>query len=301
MNKNFKWIGQTDDGKQVILNRFQGEFRLMPGISSAAESDAWIAAHQDRAVCGVVLDVETTGLNRATDQVIEIGVRQFWFDRETGHLVKIGEGYSAMQDPGRPIPARVTQVTGIRTLDVQGRNIDWKRVDQLISAADLVLAHNASFDRPFIDRNLPSSRKKQWGCTLSQVDWLAKGYTASKLEMLTVYHGYFCDAHRALEDADSTLHLMSHGVPDSGQTYLVELLKNASREKATVVAAGAPFHTKDDLRLRGYRWDATERCWKRQIFRDQLDNEVVWLESSVYQGSFKGRVDEISAIDQFKA
>ncbi len=54
----------------------------------------------------VSLDIETTGLDPVKDTIIEIGAVKF-----NGNRVE--SEYSQLVNPGRPIPALITQLTGI--------------------------------------------------------------------------------------------------------------------------------------------------------------------------------------------
>ncbi len=283
-----------DGGETVVLRRFQGEFRLGEPPEHPADLRR-----------GVALDCETTGLDPGTDEVLEIGVRPFTFDRTTGRLVSVESGYAALQDPGFPIPPGVTRLTGITDADVAGQAIDWARVRSLLEATDIVLAHNARFDRAFVDPRVGNPRKV-WGCSQTQVDWAGHGYSSAKLELLSVWHGFFVDAHRALDDADALLHLVSHPVDGpaadgaGAPTYLRELLDNARKPARRVIAAGAPFETKDALKSRRYRWDPDARAWWREVEEDAWPEEQAWLASQVYGGTFRGRTHKISPFDRFR-
>lgn len=293
---NFDWVGKSVDGATVILRKFTGDFK---GASYATPE--WLAAHADRVRIGAVIDVETTGLNKKSDVVIEIGVRQFLFNKITGELLKAGDSYSAFQDPGRPLSDEIKRLTGLNDEMLKGHTIDWNKVDRLLAESNIIIAHNASFDRPFIERNSTVSPTKSWGCSVKQVDWTSKGYPSQKLEILSIFHGYFVDAHRALHDADALLHLLSHADAQSRKPYLDELLRNARRPLVKVVASHAPFESKDFLKERGYSWDTTGRVWHKMIFKETLETEVAWMESIVYNGTFRGSTVEIAIVDNFKS
>jgi DNA polymerase-3 subunit epsilon len=81
---------------------------------------------------------------------------------------------------------------------------------------------------------------------------------------------------------------------------LHELLEKADQPYVKVVAASSPFESKDLLKARGYRWDPIARVWQRLILSSQLTEEVSWLESSVYRGTFRGITEEIPALNNFK-
>src|SRR5947208_2705266 len=48
---------------------------------------------------GVVLDVETTGLNDAEDKIIELGMVAFEFAPSTGQVYRVRRRFDAFQDP----------------------------------------------------------------------------------------------------------------------------------------------------------------------------------------------------------
>lgn len=248
----------------------------------------------------VVLDTETTGLNRSEDKIMEIGLVEIKFNSSTGEALSAENFYTSFQDPGFPLSEEVKAITGITDEMVKGQNIDWSIVGHLIADADLVVAHNAAFDRPFIERHVPASSTKTWGCSLKQIDWASKGYSIQKLEVLGIYHGFFIDAHRALNDTKALSYLLSLKDESTGSAYLAELLRNAQRPFVRVVAGRAPFESKDLLKSRRYTWDTTNKYWAKSIYKDELTAEISWLEELVYQGKFMGAIQEIPVSDNFK-
>jgi DNA polymerase-3 subunit epsilon len=296
MNSGFRWIGKSTDGEFVTLRKFNGQFTL----ADYATPD-WIQTNKDKIRTGVVIDTETTGLNRNSDLIIEIGLRAFQFNRGTGEILAIGEEYSGLQDPNRPLSDDVKRLTGLTDEALRGQSIDWTAVDRILDSADIIIAHNASFDRPFVDRSSKVSAGKPWACSFKQIDWTRKGFGVSKLEILSIYHGFFTDAHRALHDAEALLHLMSMTDWNTQRPYFNELLANARRPITKVVAANSPFESKDALKERGYNWEANRRAWQKMVFKEDLDAELAWLESAVYKGSFRPVTEDIATNDNFKA
>jgi DNA polymerase-3 subunit epsilon len=293
----FHWIGKSSDGKTVTLRRLEPQHFQFPEYFTPE----WESLNSDHIRIGAVLDVETTGLNQVDDQIIEIGIRQFKFNRSTGEVLALESTYSAFQDPGIPLSAEVTAITGITDDMVQGQSIDWGRVDELLNTSSIIIAHNAGFDRPFVDRKSSVSPKKIWGCSFKQIDWEKKGYTSQKLEVLSIYHGFFNDAHRALSDADSLIYLLSFSAQVDGNPYLLELLQQARKPMVHLLASGAPFDSKTHLKNRSYRWDAPSKTWFRVLEKDSVQEEIRWLEEVVYSGPFRGTFQEIQLTDQFKS
>ena len=291
-----KWHGLSEDGKTVILKHLDHCRPNFPEYFTAN----WQNKNQDLIRRGLVVDIETTGLHPKEDKLIELGLRPFLFNRQTGEILKIEEGFSGLEDPGFPISDEIIQITGITNEMIDDKKIDWKLAETIFQDAALIIAHNARFDRPFVDKLVPSSSGKIWACSLSQIDWKKKGFLSQKLELLTIYHGFFNDAHRALNDVNSLLYLLSIKDVESKSPYLLELIQNARRSMHQIVAHSTPYDKKDNLKSRQYRWDNSNRFWTKTIYAEDLKSEIDWLEKEIYSGPFGGLVRDLSLTDTFK-
>ncbi len=275
-------------------SKFLGEFGL-PALASPADA----AALGPQVKMGSVLDVETTGMSVSRDRVIEVAIRTFFYHAETGSILATGPSYEGLQDPGRELPAEIVRLTGIRDEDLRGRKVDWARVRELLDASELVLAHNASFDRPFVENELGGKVARPWACTARQVRWRSKGFPGGGLVSLSRAHGFFVDAHRAMNDVNATLKLMTLTDPGTGKAYFAELMANAYRRQLRVIAAGSPFEKKDLLKARRYRWNPERRFWHRVVYENELAGEIAWLEAMVYGGAFRGTIREIPLTEHY--
>ncbi|MBY3258835.1 hypothetical protein HFO09_30425 [Rhizobium laguerreae] len=95
----------------------------------------------------IILDTETTGLSHRKDEIIEIGAIAFTFNKQ-GEIGDVTGVYGGLQQPSVSIPSEITRLTGITDAMVAGRVIDIHTLRALIDPADLIIAHNAGFDRP---------------------------------------------------------------------------------------------------------------------------------------------------------
>lgn len=252
--------------------------RRLPERSAYAEPDGRPLAR------GVVVDTETTGLSMEVDAIIEFAMVVFEYDRETGQVYRILDIYNELEDPGRPIPPASTAVHGITDDMVAGKRIDDERVAALLQDVDLVIAHNAQFDRPFLEQRLPLFAALPWACSLYQVAWADESMASAKLEYLAYRLGFFYDAHRAQTDCLALLELLQTPLPVSGRLGLACLLEHAHERDFRVYAIKAPFDSKDLLKARSYRWDPDRRCWHRSLSGELMTAEIAWLKAHVYGG-----------------
>ncbi len=232
----------------------------------------------------VVVDTETTGTDVRGDHVIELAMLRFEYCLVTGRVCRVTDVYTEFDDPGVPIPPESTAIHGITDAMVAGRRIDEARVAKLLEGVGVVIAHNAAFDRPFLERRLPVFAQKPWACSHAQVPWAEEGFPGSKLEYLGVASGFFFDAHRSEIDCRALLEVLSRPLPKSGRTALAVMLERARAPSLWLWATGSPFDSKDALKARGYRWNADKRCWYAMLTQEQLDAECAWLKNAVYGG-----------------
>ena len=237
----------------------------------------------------LILDTETTGLDWRSENIIELAMLAVDVDMATGVPVGEVEVYEDFEDPGRPIPPEITKLTGITTQDVKGQKLDEAQIKNMVERADLIVAHNAGFDRPFVENRLEVFEHKAWACSFQGINWKTQGLGSAKLEFLCSELGWFYDAHRAQVDCHALLRVLSSPLKNdnqvNGMTGLQQLFKASENARTIVKAFGSPFETKDKLKTRGYRWDAEARVWYIAVkSAEALDAEAEWLKSEVYAG-----------------
>jgi DNA polymerase III subunit epsilon len=251
----------------------------------------------------LVVDVETTGLDTSADTIIEFAARQIVVDYQ-GAVVHIGEAVSFLQDPGLPLTREIVALTGLTDDDLRGQNIDDEAVQKLFENAELVIAHNAAFDRPFMERHFPSLPLRPWACSYAEIDWRAAGFEGKSLNALLMQIGLFQPAaHRAANDVDALVAVLM--TKFSGDRTVVKTIIESSRELTLLFeATGAPFATKGILRGRWYRWSQTRGVWSREVRLDKREQEETWLDANVYAPTLNAKanapsVREITALDRY--
>ena len=246
------------------------------------------------------VDTETTGIDRKNDHIIEIAVKVLCFETSSGKILSVEGSYESFNDPKEDISTEITLLTGIENKMVDGKFIDWNEVDALFQGADIIIAHNASFDRAFIDRFSSNSPSKIWACSISDIDWLERGFTSSKQELLCYWHGFYFDAHRAMNDVDALIHLLTF---DTGlERPLLELIKNSNKSEFVIYAEHFQYDQvkKDILKGNKYRWNPNDKIWFKRVNVDELEHEKDWLAATIYDQVFKGRVEEIIPSNKYK-
>lgn len=230
--------------------------------------------------CGVAIDVETTGLDWRHGKVIELAARRFAYNR-AGVITDIDRSYEWRQDPGEPLSPEIARLTGLTDADLSGREIDDAGAANVLRSASFVVAHNARFDRPWVEDRLQRAKGLRWTCSMSNIDWRAEGFDGRTLGFLLMQAGFYHCGHRASADVDALIQLLRCRFRD-GRTALAHLIEDAARPTWLFRARGADFSTKDALKARGYRWEPDLRVWWREVSDDDRHREEWWLAGNVY-------------------
>lgn len=230
---------------------------------------------------GVVVDCETTGLGD-DDEPIELAVIPFDYDKETGRIVSVHQALTGLREPSKAIPVEAERVHGISQEMVAGKTISNDEVAAAIGDAKIVIAHNASFDRPKCERTWAAFEDIGWACSCDEIDWRAEGFASRGLEYLLMKQGWFFDGHRAMGDALATLFALTLTLPLSGKPALAELLERARRPLFLIRAVDTDYDHREELKSHGYRWQqATEHVAKAwELATNDPEKEVGWLKTS---------------------
>ena len=208
-----KAIAVTDHG---VVQAFPEAFaaarkhgvKLIPGCEAyLIDDDAGIVQNAgDTTLDGaafVVLDVEPTGLNTRTDEIIEIGAVRI----ENG--VEVAE-FSELINPGRPVPERVVEITGITSAMLRDKRTLKEVMPEFAEFCKgaVLVAHNADFDMAFFRRAFRQAGLPFDFATLDTLALVRSQFPQLKSHKL----GSMCkqlgislvNAHRAVHDARAT-------------------------------------------------------------------------------------------------
>jgi DNA polymerase III subunit epsilon len=226
---------------------------------------------------GLIIDLETTGLDTTRNEVLEVAVIKFGYADD--RITSVIDTFQGFQQPSAPIEPAITALTGITDAMVDGHHIDSAALEKFVADAHIVIAHNAAFDRKVAERHWPLFANCHWACSATGIDWKAFGFGGARLTYVLAEYGLFHDAHRALDDCHALLAILARDIPSTGQSGLALLLDRARRPQYRIWAIDAPFTLKDVLKQRGYRWndgaDGRPRSWYMDV--DASDTELEYL------------------------
>lgn len=284
----------------VALLEGNNDFRVLRRMVDRSE---YHAPDGTETKMGIVLDVETTGTNPDTDEIIELAMLPFRFSPD-GRIFDVLDAFDELQEPtSGVVPPEITRITGITTEMVRGKTISLEDISKIAAPTAIVIAHNARFDRRFVEKSFPVFSTKAWACSMTEIPWKEEQFEGLKLEYLAMKSGFFYDAHRAETDCRATLELLSRPLPQSGELALSVLLQNARKTTCRVWAENSPFDFKDILKARGYRWNAGDngkpRSWYRDVSEDELVGELAYLKSDIYQREVDIPVSRFGPFDRF--
>jgi DNA polymerase-3 subunit epsilon len=284
--------GEMNDIEAIAQLEKTGQYKIIQRLSPPA---FYTQGQANTPRIGIVLDTETTGLDTANDKIIELGFIAFEYDASSGFIYKIVHRYGGFEDPHQPLSDIVKQVTNISDDMLKGKMLDDEEIKLWLGKASLIIAHNAGFDRQMLERRLPETKDSNWACTFNDINWQEENIASLKLDYIAYKLGYFFEGHRAVNDAEATLHLLAQPLPETGKQAMAELLNHARVKSRRFFAVGAPFDKKDDLKARAYRWmpdysytdtygKTKKGVWSKSVSEDNIEAEQTWLSHSIYAG-----------------
>ena len=173
---------------------------------------------------GAFLDTETTGL-KSSDEVIEFAIILFRYDISARKVLKVIDSYQGLREPSCAIDPGAEAVHGISFDQVRGKQLKDRVVRGILRKADFLIAHNASFDRRFVEALYPETQRIRWYCSMNGIRWKKKGFASKGLQQLMAHHGIETKrGHRAMDDVMGALELLLQRDEQTDRPYLSELL-----------------------------------------------------------------------------
>lgn len=173
----------------------------------------------------VVLDFETTGLSPNNgDRAIEVGAVLVQDNRIT-------DRFQSLMNPGMRVSSFIEEYTGITNQMLRNAPPASEVMRQFAAfmGKHHLVAHNASFDRRFLDSELQRishRRQQEFACSLLLSRRLNPEAPSHSLESLVRYKKLATDGvfHRALADAEMTAKLWIGMVQEIKQAYRIKVV-----------------------------------------------------------------------------
>jgi DNA polymerase III subunit epsilon len=236
-----------------------------------------------------VLDTETSGLNVASDEVLEIAV-SLYDTTAKGTLFS----YATLLQPTAPDLQQggYGHITKEALQSSVAREGDLSMVLKAFSEADALVAHNVNFDRPMVLRLFASRGitlpPKLWVCSLQQLafpnDRVAPGTpkVCRRLSHLALEHGIASvGIHRAGGDVLLLCTLLSL-IPNLDEQILTAL------RPRTLHKALVSFEEKHLAKTRGFEWNPSVRGWLKYLALEEIGElpfPVELISNTVFVGA----------------
>jgi DNA polymerase-3 subunit epsilon len=188
-----------------------GRFTFQPDTRQWIATRHAVLQRDLREASFVVVDLETTGGSpERGDRIIEIGAVRI----RGGRVV---ERFAELVDPERSLPPFITRLTGITPDMLAGRRPIRDVIGRFerFAAGDVLIAHNARFDVPFLSSALRTAAGRGFDqpclCTLRLARRALPLLRRRSLDSLAAHFGIpVVDRHRALGDALMTAEVFFH-------------------------------------------------------------------------------------------
>lgn len=217
----------------------------------------------------LIVDTETTGLDPNKDSCLEIGAILFNVPArsvlaQNSFLMPV---QSNEAEAINRIPAEITRL-----------NQPWHKAmdyfNSLLDCSEVLVAHNATFDRQWFGNGVLPEINKKWICTMEDISWPSDrqlGSRPSVRDLSLAYGVPVWNAHRALTDC----------------IYLAEVFKKCENlesllleglEPRTLFRAQVSYDQRHLAKKAGFRWNAAiPGAWSRRL----SEREVLKLDFSV--------------------
>lgn len=205
----------------------------------------------------LILDTETTGLDPLRDQCIEVGAVLF----DLSHRAVLSQVSFLL-----PCQSNSAQVINGIDPAVTRLTQPWRQALDcfiaMLGACDLVIAHNAAFDRQWFGRGALPQIDKPWLCSMEDLRWPAERQlraNPSVRDLALAYGVPVWAAHRALTDCIYLAQVFER-CPE-----LDELLR-AGLEPRRLYRARLSYDERHKAREAGFRWnEPISGAWSRRL------------------------------------
>ena len=225
-----------------------------------AFDEDWIR-RPDGTVHITVLDSETTGVDPEVDEVIGLGLLCVRLDCRRGQVLGVVGSAFEWQEPKR-YPEAAQSVIQISEQQLAGCRFNRERIEALLAQTDLVVAHNAAFERPFLLPLFPQLAHLRWACSLADIDWRdGQKVLHPSIDGLLKAYALGPTDKTPEGDCHALVRILAQVLPESLETGFHRLIVASARVTVECVVPDAEEVARSELEglgfeLQGSRWVA---------------------------------------------
>jgi DNA polymerase-3 subunit epsilon len=223
--------------------------------AAAASPDASPASQQPSRL--LILDTETTGLSPVEASCIEVGAVLFAVPQRAV-LMQVSFLMPCNANPA----AAINRIDAATTRLPQPWQAGLACFMAMVEDCDLVVAHNAAFDRQWFGHGPLPSLPRPWICSMEDIRWPAERQlraTPSVRDLALAYDIPVWAAHRALTDCIYLAQVFA-------RCDDLEVLLAAALEPRRLYRACLSYEERHRAREAGFRWnDPVPRAWSRRL------------------------------------
>lgn len=211
----------------------------------------------------LIVDTETTGLSPAKGRCIEVGAVLFHVPSRAV-LSQVSFLLPCSSNPAERVNGIAAEVT---RLD-QPREQSMACLEAMATAAEVLVAHNAAFDRQWFGRGELPDLDRPWLCSMEDIRWPAERHlraTPSVRDLALAYGVPVWAAHRALTDCIYIAQVFER------EKQLETLLRQALLPRK-LYRACLPYDQRHLAKEVGFRWnEAVRGAWSKRLTDDERD------------------------------
>jgi len=208
----------------------------------------------------LIVDCETTGLEPPAAELCEVGAVLFSISQRAV-VMQLSFLRPVLENSAEAINGIDPGLTQLPQPAAEA----WQLFLAMVRQADAFLAHNAAFDRGWIEPLLPAELRaaRPWICSCEAIRWNGLR-TNPSLQTLALAHGIpVWAAHRALTDC----------------TYLAQVLERDPELEAhlaegllprRLVVADVAYSQRELAKEAGFRWIPAARQWQRRCSEAEI-------------------------------
>ena len=205
----------------------------------------------------LILDTETTGLEPESHSCVEVGA--ILFDVASRSVL-------AQQSFLLPVEVNAAEAINHIPAAVTRRPQPWSEglvwFQHLVEAADVLVAHNAAFDRQWFGRGSLPAVDRPWLCSMDDIHWPSERQLRSRpsvRDLALAYGVPVWAAHRALTDCIYLAEVFA-------RCDDLELLLQRGLEPRRLMRAKVSFDERHQAKAAGFRWnDPIKGAWTRRL------------------------------------